>query len=121
MYTLGLGLGLQLTVHEFLPRLGGVRTLVFGLLLLLATYVTIFYIWTPTTPTVVLAPAIFLQGFCIAPGLIAAGNAVATVGLDVRCISNISMAIPAIKPRLVNRPGEFIVVASSDIPRRNRE
>jgi MFS transporter, DHA2 family, multidrug resistance protein len=76
MYTLGLGLGLQLTVHKLLPRLGAVPTLVFGLLLLIATYVTIFYIWTPTTPTVVLAPAIFLQGFCIAPAIIAAGNAV---------------------------------------------
>jgi DHA2 family multidrug resistance protein len=89
MYTLGLGVGLQLTVHQLLPRLGAIRTLVLGLLLLIATYVTIFYIWTPTTPTIVLAPAIFLQGFCIAPGLIAAGNAVtATVPLaDVNDIS----------------------------------
>jgi MFS transporter, DHA2 family, multidrug resistance protein len=76
MYTLGLGVGLQLTVHQLIPRLGAVRTLVLGLMLLLATYVTIFYIWTPTTPTVVLAPAIFLQGFCIAPAIIAAGSAV---------------------------------------------
>jgi len=76
MYTLGLGLGLQLTLHVLIPRLGAVRSLVFGLLLLIATYVAIIYIWTPTTPTIVLAPAIFLQGFCVAPVLLAAGNVV---------------------------------------------
>jgi len=76
MYTLGLGLGLQLTVHFFLPRLGGVRTLVAGMVLLFATYLTIVYIWTPTTPTLFLAPAIFSQGFCVAPVLVAAGNVV---------------------------------------------
>jgi MFS transporter, DHA2 family, multidrug resistance protein len=89
MYTLGLGLGLQLTVHQILRRLGPVRTLVFGLLLLIATYVMIFYIWTPTTPTVVLAPAIFLQGLCIAPVIIAAGNAV-TVTAAVADINDVS-------------------------------
>jgi DHA2 family multidrug resistance protein len=89
MFTLGLGLGLQLALHVLIPRLLPARTLVFGLLLLIATYVTIFYIWTPTTPTVVLAPAIFLQGFCIAPVLISAGNIVtsnAPIG-DVNDIS----------------------------------
>ena len=89
MYTLGLGLGLQLTLHVLIPRLGPVRTLVFGLLLLIATYVTIFYIWTPTTPTVVLAPAIFLQGFCLAPVLIAAGNVV-TSNAPVADVNDIS-------------------------------
>jgi DHA2 family multidrug resistance protein len=76
MYTLGLGLGLQLTLHKLVPWLGPVRTLAIGLLLLIATYVTIFYVWTPTTPTIILAPAIFLQGFCVAPLLIAAGGIV---------------------------------------------
>jgi MFS transporter, DHA2 family, multidrug resistance protein len=76
MYTLGLGLGLQLSLHVLAPRLGAVRTLVFGLLLLVATYVTIIYIWTPTTPAIVLAPAIFMQGLCIAPVIFAAGNVV---------------------------------------------
>jgi DHA2 family multidrug resistance protein len=89
MYTLGLGLGLQLTLHVLIPRLGPLRTLVFGLLLLIATYVTIFYIWTPTTPTVVLAPAIFLQGFCVAPVLIAAGNIV-TSNAPVADVNDIS-------------------------------
>ena len=41
MYTLGLGLGLQLALHVLIPRLGPVRTLVVGLLLLVATYLTI--------------------------------------------------------------------------------
>jgi MFS transporter, DHA2 family, multidrug resistance protein len=78
MYTLGLGLGLQLTLHVLIPRVGPIRTLVFGMLLSIATYVTIFYIWTPTTPTIVLAPAIFLQGLCVSPALIAAGNVVSS-------------------------------------------
>jgi MFS transporter, DHA2 family, multidrug resistance protein len=89
MFTLGLGLGLQLALHLLIPRLGPLRTLVFGLLLLIATYVTIFYIWTPTTPTVVLAPAIFLQGFCVAPVLIAAGNVV-TSNAPVADVNDIS-------------------------------
>jgi MFS transporter, DHA2 family, multidrug resistance protein len=76
MYTLGLGLGLQLALHVLIPRLGPVRTLVCGLLLLVGTYLAICYIWTPTTPTLVLAPAIFLQGFCIGPVILAAGNVV---------------------------------------------
>src|ERR1700728_96241 len=89
MYTLGLGLGLQLTLHVVIPRLGAVRTLVFGLLLLIATYVAIIYVWTPTTPTDVLAPAIFLQGFCIAPAILAAGNVVTSNAL-VADVSDIS-------------------------------
>jgi len=76
MYTLGLGIGLQLTLHVFLPRLGGVRTSAIGMLLLIVTYISIVYIWTPTTPTVVLAPAIFFQGFSLAPALIGASNIV---------------------------------------------
>jgi MFS transporter, DHA2 family, multidrug resistance protein len=89
MYTLGLGSGLQLTLHLIIPRLGPIRTLVFGMLLLIATYVVIFYIWTPTTPTVVLAPVIFLQGFCVAPALIAAGNIV-TSNAPIADVNDIS-------------------------------
>src|ERR1700735_1269878 len=89
MFTLGLGLGLQLTLHVLIPRLGPVRTLVFGLLLLTATYVTIFYIWTPTTPTVILAPAIFLQGFCVAPVILAVGNVV-TSNAPVADVNDVS-------------------------------
>src|SRR5271156_2886204 len=78
MYMIGLGLGLQLALHVLVPRLGPVRTLVCGMLLLVAAYATICYIWTPTTPTIVLAPAIFLQGFCIGPAILAAGNVVSS-------------------------------------------
>jgi DHA2 family multidrug resistance protein len=89
MYTLGLGLGLQLTLHVLMPRGGPVRTLAFGMLLLVATYVAICYIWTPTTPTIVLAPAIFLQGFCIGPVILAAGNVV-TANAPVADVNDIS-------------------------------
>ena len=76
MYTLGLGLGLQYALHLLMPRLGPLRTLVGGLLILVAAYLAICYIWTPTTPTIVLAPVIFLQGFCIGPVILAAGTVV---------------------------------------------
>ena len=89
MYTLGLGLGLQLTLHVLIPRLKPVRTLVCGLLLLIATCAAICYIWTPTTPTIVLGPAIFLQGFSIAPVLTAAGNVV-TSNAPVADVNDIS-------------------------------
>jgi MFS transporter, DHA2 family, multidrug resistance protein len=89
MYTLGLGLGLQLTLHLLVPRLGPLRTLVCGLLLLTGTYLAICYIWTPTTPTIVLAPAIFLQGFCIGPVILAAGNVV-TSNAPVADVNDIS-------------------------------
>jgi DHA2 family multidrug resistance protein len=89
MYTLGLGLGLQLTVHVIIPRLGVVRTLIVGLALLLATYLAIVYIWTPTTPTIVLAPAILLQGFCLAPALLGAGGAV-TANASVADVTDVA-------------------------------
>jgi DHA2 family multidrug resistance protein len=38
---------------------------------MIATCATIVYVWTPTTPTAVLAPAIFLQGFSL--GLVLLG------------------------------------------------
>src|SRR6202522_2545839 len=89
MYTLGLGLGLQYALHVLMPRLGPIRTLVFGLLLLVGLYLGICYIWTPDTPTVVLAPAIFLQGFCIGPVILAAGN-VASANAPIADINDIS-------------------------------
>jgi MFS transporter, DHA2 family, multidrug resistance protein len=76
MYTLGLSLGLQLSLHVLIPRQGPLRTLVIGLMLLVVTYGAIIYAWTPTTPALILAPAIFLQGFCVAPVILAAGNIV---------------------------------------------
>src|SRR6202046_4457418 len=76
MYTLGLGVGIQLTLRVFLPRLGPLRTMTIGFMALFATYITIVYATTPTTPTALLAPMIFMQGFSIAPALVAAGNIV---------------------------------------------
>jgi len=89
MYTLGLGLGLQYALHLLIPRLGPLRTLVGGLLILAAAYLAICYIWTPTTPTIVLAPVIFVQGFCIGPVILAAGNVV-TANAPVAEVNDIS-------------------------------
>ena len=74
MYTSGLSTGLVLTLRVIQPRLGGPRTAALGLVLLIGTFTTFLYIWTPTTPGNLLAPAIFLQGFALAPILIAASN-----------------------------------------------
>jgi len=79
MYTQGLGVALQSPPAP-------VRTLVCGLLLLIAMYFAICYIWTPT---IVLAPAIFLQGFSIGPVIVAAGNVV-TANAKVAEVNDIS-------------------------------
>ena len=89
MYTLGLGVGIQLTLRVFLPRLGPLRTMTLGFMELFATYLTIVYVTTPTTATALLAPMIFLQGFSIAPALIAAGNIV-TAGATLADVNDIS-------------------------------
>jgi DHA2 family multidrug resistance protein len=89
MYTLGLGLGLQLTLHQLIPRLGGLPTSAIGLTLLIVTYTSIVYIYTPTTPTTVLAPAIFFQGFSLAPVLIGAANIV-TSNVPIADLNDIS-------------------------------
>jgi len=89
LYTTGLGTGLLLSLRVLIPRLGGVRTMGIGLVGLIATYATIVYLWTPTTPTAVLAPAIFLQGFSLAPVVIAAAN-VATANTPLPDINDIS-------------------------------
>src|ERR1700678_380991 len=81
MYTLGLGMGVQYALHLLLPRLGALRTLVGGLLILVGAYGVICYLWTPTTPTTILAPMLFLQGFCIGPVILAAGNVVSANAL----------------------------------------
>ena len=89
MYATGLGTGLVLSLRVLNPRLGLVRTILIGLVSLTATYVAIIYILTPTTPTVVLALAIFLQGFCLAPVIIAAAN-IATANAPLPDINDIS-------------------------------
>ncbi|MGB9242343.1 MAG: MFS transporter [Candidatus Acidiferrales bacterium] len=89
MYTLGLGAGIQISLRSLMPHLGPRRTLTIGFVALFATYLTIVYVTTPTTPTALLAPMIFLQGFCIAPTLIAAGNIV-TAGANIAEVNDIS-------------------------------
>jgi DHA2 family multidrug resistance protein len=71
MYTSGLIAGLILALRLLNPRLGPPRTIGLGLGLMIATCAAIVYVWTPTTPTAVLAPAIFLQGFSL--GLVLLG------------------------------------------------
>ncbi len=89
MYTSGLGSGLLLTLRVIQPRLGGPRTAALGFVLLIGTFSTFLYIWTPTTPGIVLAPAIFLQGFALAPILISAAN-IATGQAAVADLNDIS-------------------------------
>ena len=89
MYTLGLGAGIQISLRSLMPHLGPRRTLTIGFVALFVTYLTIVYVTTPTTPTALLAPMIFLQGFCIAPTLIGAGNIV-TAGANLAEVNDIS-------------------------------
>jgi len=74
MYTSGLILGLILSLRALIPRLGASGTIGLGLVLMIGTCLSIVYIWTPTTPTVVLAPAIFLQGLALGPVLLGAAR-----------------------------------------------
>jgi MFS transporter, DHA2 family, multidrug resistance protein len=74
MFTAGLGAGLLISLRILLPRLGGPRTIMLGLLMMIATFSSIIYIWTPTTPTIILAPAILFQGLSLAPVVLGAAN-----------------------------------------------
>ncbi len=73
-YTTGLGVGLLMTVRYILPRLGGSRVVAIGALMMCAACINFIYIWTPTTPTWLLALSTFLQGLSIAPLLSGASN-----------------------------------------------
>lgn len=91
MYTTGLGIGLVVCLRHLLPRYGGAATLGVGLFLLAITCGSFIYIWTPTTPTIVLAPALLLQGFSLAPALIGASN-VATANAPLPDFADVSTA-----------------------------
>lgn len=86
---IGLGAGLMLSLRVLIPRFGGPRTLGLGLALLILTCASIIYIWTPTTPTAILAPAILLQGFSLAPTLLGAAN-IATANSPLPDLNDIS-------------------------------
>jgi EmrB/QacA subfamily drug resistance transporter len=72
MYTLGLIVGLLLALRLVIPRFGPVRTIQIGLVLMIVTCGALVYIWTPTTPTATLAPAIFFQGLSLGFALLGA-------------------------------------------------
>jgi len=91
MYTLGLGIGLVISLRYLVPKLGGPLTLGLGLFLMAVTCGTIIYIWTPTTPTIVLAPAILLQGLVLAPTIMAAAN-VSTSNVAVVDLNDVQTA-----------------------------
>jgi DHA2 family multidrug resistance protein len=65
---------LVFTLRILIPRFGGPRTIALGPSLLVMTCTAIVYIWTPTTPTEILVPAILLQGFALGPVLLGATN-----------------------------------------------
>jgi MFS transporter, DHA2 family, multidrug resistance protein len=89
MYTAGLGISLMLCLRFIVPHLGGPRTLGLGLCLMIGTCASIIYIYTPTTPGVVLVPAIFLQGVSLGPTLIGASN-IATANAPLVDLNDIS-------------------------------
>jgi len=71
-YAAGLVLGLMFTLRYLSPRFGNVKTIGFGALLMFGCCVNFLYIWTPTTPTHVLIPSLFLQGFALGPMVLGA-------------------------------------------------
>ena len=73
-YTAGLGIGMIIALRYVLPRLGGIGLAALGALMMCAVCINFIYIWTPTTPTWLLALSTFLQGLSLAPLLLGASN-----------------------------------------------
>src|ERR1700727_3177281 len=73
-YSAGLGIGLMTSLHYVMPRLGGRRMVVLGVVMMCAVCINFIYIWTPTTPTWLLALSTFLQGMSLAPLLLGAST-----------------------------------------------
>jgi MFS transporter, DHA2 family, multidrug resistance protein len=73
-YTAGLGIGMLLGLRYALPRLGGPKMVALGACMMCAACVNFIYIWTPTTPTWLLALSTFLQGFAMGPLLLGASS-----------------------------------------------
>jgi MFS transporter, DHA2 family, multidrug resistance protein len=69
-YTSGLILGLFFALWFLVPRFGPVFTVGAGLTLMVVTCALTVYLFTPTTPTIVIGPALFLQGFSLGPPLL---------------------------------------------------
>ena len=73
-YTLGLGTGVLISLRYLLVRLGGARMVALGALIMCGACTSFIYIWTPTTPSWILALATFLQGMALGPMLSGASN-----------------------------------------------
>ncbi|WP_353064985.1 MFS transporter [Tunturibacter psychrotolerans] len=73
-YTIGLGIGLLMTVRYGLPRLGGVKVVAVGASMMTAACTNFIYIWTPTTPTWLLVLSIFALGLSMGPLVSGASN-----------------------------------------------
>src|ERR1700678_970537 len=73
-YTAGLGIGLMTSLHYLMPRLGGHKMVALGAVMMCAVCINFIYIWTPTTPTWLLALSTFMQGMSLAPLLLGASN-----------------------------------------------
>lgn len=73
-YTAGLGIGMLIGLRYALPRLSGPMMVALGACMMCAACVNFIYIWTPTTPTWLLAVSISLQGFSMAPLLLGAST-----------------------------------------------
>ena len=73
-YTAGLGIGMLLGLRYALPRLGGPRMVALGAFMMCAACVNFIYVWTPTTPTWLLALSTCLQGLSMGPLLLGASS-----------------------------------------------
>jgi DHA2 family multidrug resistance protein len=73
-YTAGLGIGMVISLRYLLPRLNGSGLVAIGALMMCGACINFIYIWTPTTPTWLLALSTFLQGFSLTPLLLGASN-----------------------------------------------
>jgi DHA2 family multidrug resistance protein len=73
-YTAGLGIGMLISLRYVAPRLGGSGMVALGALMMCSACVNFIYIWTPTTPTWILALSTFLQGLSMALLLLGASN-----------------------------------------------
>ncbi|MFZ3217606.1 MAG: MFS transporter [Candidatus Acidiferrales bacterium] len=90
-YSIGLISGLLFALRVLIPRLGAPRTIGLGFVLMIATCATMVYIWTPTTPTIILLPAIFLQGFALGP-IILGATRITTSGAALPDVNDVSTA-----------------------------
>src|SRR5580658_1856220 len=73
-YTAALGVGMLLGLRYALPRLGGSKMVALGACMMCAACINFIYIWTPSTPTWLLALSTFLQGFSMGQLLLGASS-----------------------------------------------